>query len=142
MILEKEVEKDSKFEEFIPEKDEDDLYRYSFLAWEETLGEEDFFEFGMKVSEDKVLYAVFEKFELKQRFTITYFDEKGYKLVNRTVKRGECAEPYVYTKDNSLRYIYEFDGWYFKGLTNKFNFNTPIYNNYKLYIKFNKTKNL
>ena len=140
MILEKEVEKDSKFEEFIPEKDEDDLYSYSFLAWEETLGEEDFFEFGMIVSKDMTLYAVFEQFELKQRFTITYYDERGYKLVNRTVKRGECAEPYVYTKDNSLRYIYEFDGWYFKGLTEEFDFSTPIYDDYELYAKFNKTE--
>ena len=81
-------------------------WKYTFKGWSETLN-------GSVItippaSKDATYYAVVD--QTKQKYTVTFNDEDGNKLTDKSYNYGEIPS-YTYTKQNTVEWAYTVKGW-------------------------------
>ncbi|MCO7175459.1 InlB B-repeat-containing protein [Sporolactobacillus kofuensis] len=104
---------------------------YTFGGWYSDSEFNNTYDFNTPVTENTTLYAKWSK----NQYTVTYNSNGGSSIANQTVDyENRVSKPIAPTRTG-----YAFAGWYKdSGLTEPYDFNTPVTENTTLYAQWNK----
>ena len=124
-----------------PTKAADAQYTYTFAGWYIDQACTQAYNFNLQITESITLYAKWN--ESVNYYEISFISNGGSAVSGQSIPYGSvAAEPSTPAKTADAQYTYTFAGWYTnEGLTQAYDFDTPVTGAVTLYAKWTETVN-